>query len=153
MDEKTVTVKYTLSAPPEQVFQAWVQPDLLKQWWCTPGFVFKNIMIDARPAGTYRFEVGAPDADASNACIVEGNFLEVTPGHKLAYTWAMRAPGLEVSDTCVTITLEAHGNYTELTLVHAGLKEPEVYELHRTDWPIVLCNLEELLQRQAQISL
>jgi len=152
MEQPVVEVKCTLSAPPEQVFQAWVQPDMLTQWWCTPGFVFKNISIDAKPSGTYRFELGAPDADASNACIMEGRFQDVIPGKKLSYSWDMRAPGLEVSDTCVTITLDGRGNQTELTLTHSGFASPEVYELHRTDWPIVLCNLEELLQRQTQIS-
>lgn len=153
MEHSVVEVTCTLSAPPEQVFQAWVQPEVLTQWWCTPGFVFKNIAIDAKPLGTYRFEVGAPEADSSNACIVEGCFLEVIPGHKLIYSWAMRTPGLEVSDTCVSITMEAVGNQTELTLTHSGFSDPDIYELHRTDWPIVLCNLEELLQRETQISL
>jgi uncharacterized protein YndB with AHSA1/START domain len=50
-----VTIVRTFDAPPEQVWQAWVDPQQVAQWWGPDGFEtpLDSIVIDLRPGGRY----------------------------------------------------------------------------------------------------
>ena len=70
-------------ALPEQVFQAWTQPQLLTQWWGPHHFSNHDCKIDLKAGGQWGIVMRAPDGK-DYPCV--GFYLEVSPPHKLVWT-------------------------------------------------------------------
>lgn len=47
-------------APPESVFEAWTNPDLLKIWWGPKDFTNTFEVFEPKPGGTWRFVMHGP---------------------------------------------------------------------------------------------
>ncbi len=54
---KEVVVSRLIDAPRERVFDAWVNPSKLAQWWGPHGFVNPRCEIDPRPGGRIYIEM------------------------------------------------------------------------------------------------
>jgi uncharacterized protein YndB with AHSA1/START domain len=54
-EQRTVCFERILSASPEEVFDAWTQPEQMTQWWDPTGAPLVSCSIDLKPKGTFRF--------------------------------------------------------------------------------------------------
>jgi len=54
---KEVVVSRLISAPRERVFDAWIKPEKLAQWWGPNGFTNPRCEIDPRPGGRIYIEM------------------------------------------------------------------------------------------------
>src|SRR5690242_8965635 len=72
-------------ASPEALFRAWTEPSALREWWCPPGWISRNIAIDLRVGGVYRIAM-APLGGGGLVAVI-GEFIEVKPPERLVYTW------------------------------------------------------------------
>jgi uncharacterized protein YndB with AHSA1/START domain len=54
---KEVVVSRLIAAPRERVFDAWIKPEKLAQWWGPNGFTNPRCEIDARPGGKIYIEM------------------------------------------------------------------------------------------------
>lgn len=59
--ELAITSTRIFSFPIEQVYEAWTNPDLLKQWWGPAGFTNTFHEFDLRPGGQWRFTMHGPE--------------------------------------------------------------------------------------------
>jgi uncharacterized protein YndB with AHSA1/START domain/DNA-binding transcriptional ArsR family regulator len=50
-DGRTFTFERTLTAPPDVVWQHWVEPDLLRSWWAPPSMTIADCVIEPKPDG------------------------------------------------------------------------------------------------------
>ncbi len=94
-------------APRELVWQVWTDPKHVPQWWGPNGFRTTIHQMDVRPGGRWNFIMHGPDGrDYDNKNI----FAEVTKPERLVYD--------HVSEPKhhVTVTFEAEGNKTRLTM-------------------------------------
>ena len=80
-----IHVRHTFAAQRERVFRAWTDPQVLKRWWCPPGWAPGEMQIDLRVGGAYRIGMRRLRSDA--AVYVNGRFLEVNRPERLVYTW------------------------------------------------------------------
>ncbi|MDD9270797.1 SRPBCC family protein [Paenibacillus sp. GCM10023248] len=81
--------------PREQVFQAWVNPEQLVQWWGPQGFTNTFHECDMRPGGTWRFVMHGPDGkDYPN----HSEFVEIVPNERIVIQH-MSAPEFQVTAT------------------------------------------------------
>ena len=62
-----LVIQRTLKAAPERVFDAFTDPDQLKQWWWPKGFVCPAAEVDLRVGGTYRLAMEWPDVTPAEA--------------------------------------------------------------------------------------
>jgi uncharacterized protein YndB with AHSA1/START domain len=106
--DREVVVTRTFNAPARIVFEAWVTPELFKQWWVpkSMGMVLRSCEMDVRVGGRYRLEF-EPDGMA-----FFGTYLEVTPHSRLA--WTNEEGGDDGSVT--TVTFEENAGKTLLVL-------------------------------------
>lgn len=106
-DRELVTTR-TFNGPARFVFDAWMKPELLKQWWTPKSFniTFVSCEIDARTGGTYRFVFTHPSSPGPMAFF--GRYLEVTPHSRIVWT---NEEGGE-SGSVTTLTLEERGGQT-----------------------------------------
>ena len=107
--DREVAVTRTFESPARVVFDAWVRPELFRQWWApkSMGATLSGCEIDARTGGGYRMTFG----EGSDSMTFFGRYLEVTPPSRLVWT------NEESDDAPVTtVTLEDQGESTSLVL-------------------------------------
>jgi uncharacterized protein YndB with AHSA1/START domain len=136
-----------LPAAPERVFRALTEPADIARWWGPQLFTTPAIELDLRVGGGYRFTMQPPEGDRFH---LSGEFAEISPPSRLAYTFRWDEPTPDDRETVVTLTARAVGEGTELTLLHTGFATTERLELHRGGWTDSLDKLFALLGPDAE---
>ena len=97
-----------LDAPRENVFRAWTEPDLLKQWFAPRPYTTPVAEIDPRTGGNSRIVMRGPDG---NEMEIFGVYLEVIPNEKIVSTDAYSSAWIPAAQPFMTmiITLEDAG--------------------------------------------
>jgi uncharacterized protein YndB with AHSA1/START domain len=135
----TVRVTRVLKATPEDVFQAWTDPRLLRQWLCLEPGVVGEVTCDPVVGGTYRL-VMVFDHGASE---VTGEYLEVDPPHRLVFTW--RTDRTAGQHTRVTVTIRRDGDLTAMTIIHDWLPSDTYRDSASWAWTNVVDRLDRIL--------
>lgn len=131
-------------APPEEVFDAWTNPEVLQRWWApTPTGSSPGCDIDLRVGGRYTLRMRAVEGGPVNS--VAGEFREIDRPRRLVYTWCWE-PGSGVDPglvTLVTVDFIELGGRTRVVLEHTGLASEESRRLHGEGWMGAFDNLGE----------
>ncbi len=128
----TLTLRWALDAPRERVFSALTEPAELATWWGPHGFTTLVTELDLRVGGGYQFSMQPPDGDLFH---LSGEFLEVDPPRHLVYTFRWEEPTPDDRDTVVTLSLDAVGDTTAVSLMQGGeFATEERLALHRRGW-------------------
>lgn len=127
-DRELVILRY-VEAPPEKLYRAWTQPDLLKQWFAPLPYTTPVADLDVRPGGSSLIIMRGPDGtDLPNP----GVYLEVVPNQKLVLTDAYTRAWEPSSKPFLTIllTFEDLGGRTRYTAraLHWTVGDREMHE-------------------------
>jgi uncharacterized protein YndB with AHSA1/START domain len=143
----SLRLERTLHAPRDRVFDAWVNPELLRRWWAAqPDWTSPAAEVDLRPGGRYRLSMQDPGSGAVHSVI--GEYLEVERPSRLVYTWSWEGdpPEMEGSaETLVTVDFHDEGGSTRVVLTHDGFATDRARDLHAEGWTGCLGNLERRL--------
>lgn len=137
-----IEVRRRFAATPEQVFDAWTEPEVLHEWWSAgPSHRPGRAEVDLRVGGTYRLSM--IDGDGVET-IMGGEYVEVLRPTRLAFTWRWEAGNDHTDGTTslVEIDFEEDGGATLVTLRHSGLVTTESIERHERGWNGCLDSLE-----------
>jgi uncharacterized protein YndB with AHSA1/START domain len=101
----TIRISREFDAPPEKVFKAWIDPDLIVQWIGPKGYDVRLDKWDARTGGSYRY---ASVQDGEEIAAFYGSFHEVRPNQRLVqtFTWEGMPDGVSLE----TMTFEDLGD-------------------------------------------
>ncbi len=140
-----------IRAPRQTVYDAWLDPEIRKRWWCASPEMKPGVCtIDPNPGGKYRVGMIAPDGKEH---IVVGEFIELQPPDKLVFTWTWETNPDFGGTSLVTIELfDATFNdepATELLLTHERLTKPLERSDHTTGWLGCLKSLGKFYADQA----
>lgn len=80
----TVTLHRVLKAPPQRVYQAFVEADALAKWLPPHGFTCKVAALDARVGGQFRMSFTHFASGHTHA--FGGEYLALEPGKRIRYT-------------------------------------------------------------------
>lgn len=133
-----IEIQRRLEAPAERVFQAWSEPEQMERWFFA-GHRASKVTNDFRVGGSYR--VAMIESDSGNDHTHSGIYKEIVPHRKIAFTWSNHL----VEDTLVTLTLEAKGEATLMTLRHDFFADEEKAVMHNLGWNGCLDHLETLI--------
>ena len=125
--EKTAAQPFVITrefaAPRELVWQAWTEPERLRQWFGPKGFTGTTVKLDLRPGGTLHSGLRSPDGQEMWGKWV---FREVRPPERLVWvhSFSDKDGGLTRHPFSPTWPLElltettfvAHGGKTVVTL-------------------------------------
>lgn len=81
--EFELVLERVFDAPPEKVFRAWTDPELLKQWFVPKPWKLAGVDQDIRAGGKANIVMADPDG---NEYPNLGVFLEVVPNRKIVTT-------------------------------------------------------------------
>jgi uncharacterized protein YndB with AHSA1/START domain len=146
-----VRLERTIPAPPERVYRAWLDPELLSLWMAPGAVRVTRAEVDERVGGRFRIWQAGPDGDVGG---FEAELLELVPDERIVFRWGFVGPDRLAGptfDSLLTITLrEAPDGGTELTLVHErldALREalPDVADNVGRGWELALDKLEEAI--------
>ena len=117
-NEAGFTFTRVFDATPQQVWQAWTDPDKAAQWWHPRGLTTprSSVTIDAKPGGTYEYTM--VDDLSGEEHPTGGTYREVIENKQLIFTWG--TPG-DVHAPVVTVTIEDLGELTRMTFAIAGV--------------------------------
>jgi uncharacterized protein YndB with AHSA1/START domain len=142
--ELALHMKRVLPAPRPLVFRACTEPDELAKWWGPSGFTTPSIELDLRVGGSYRIAMQPPSGDLFH---LSGEFREVDPPARVAYTFRWEPPDPDDQETVVTLSFEGLGDSTELELTQRAFATEERRALHDQGWTESLERLQELMSR------
>lgn len=132
---ETLSLDFDLSHPPEKVWRALTEPELLSEW------LLPVVELRLEPGATFMFRTQAyPGWDGTVSCRV----LEIEPHRTLRYEW--NVPFLE---TVVTFTLAPTESGTRLSIVQTGFGPQQKREFGgaRYGWTMMGGRLTDLLAR------
>ncbi|WP_309086088.1 SRPBCC family protein [Chelativorans sp.] len=82
-EERELVLTRLFDAPPEKVYRAWTDPEIMKRWFVPRPWTMASAELDVRPGGSSRIVMRDPDGkDYPNA----GVYLEVVENEKLVFT-------------------------------------------------------------------
>ena len=138
----SLELRRVLPAAPSVVFAAFADPALLAKWWGPNGFTIPALEFDPRVGGGYRIEMQPPDGEAFH---LKGEFREVDPPARLAFTFAWAPPDPDDVETEVGLSFSGQGDSTEVDLTQGAFKTEERLALHRAGWTESFDRLERLI--------
>jgi uncharacterized protein YndB with AHSA1/START domain len=140
--ELSLEIERLLPAAWAVVFRALSAPNVLAKWWGPEGFTVPSLEFDPRVGASYRIEMQPPAGDPFN---LTGEFREVDPPARLAYTFAWDPPDPDDVETVVELWFRDLGQSTQVLLTQGPFKTEARRELHRNGWTESLDKLEPLI--------
>lgn len=141
-DRPQVTVTKEFDTAPEEVFDAWLDIEMLGKWMVGPEVRDEEIVeleTDPRVGGTFSFVVRRDD-DVLNHL---GTYLEIERPGRLVFTWGIESESEDESVVAVEIVTTDSG--CRLTLTHTlDPKWAEYADRTREGWSHMLDKLKEI---------
>lgn len=138
--ELDLVLERVVDVPPEKVWRAWTEPELLKKWFTPAPWQTVECEVDLRPGGMFRTVMRSPEGKDMPEGV--GCFLEVIENKRLVWTAAL-GPGFRPvkpssskdTDDCndllftAIISLEPHGKGTKYVAI-AMHQDPSAVKRH-----------------------
>lgn len=138
MTDLTLTCRRTIAAPPEPLFNAWLDPTVMAQFMSPrPDMHVSEARADAVVGGRFFVNMVA-DRDLPHA----GEYREITPHSRLVFTW--EAPW-SAPNTEVTIDFNAVDGGTEIVLTQIRFMDEAARDSHSEGWTGILNKLANLM--------
>ncbi|MGA9315864.1 MAG: SRPBCC domain-containing protein [Solirubrobacteraceae bacterium] len=133
ISETGLRIERSFDASPDEVFDAWTSPEVLKRWWAVhPDGSTPVAEVDLRVGGRYRLSMDSPDGERHT---VGGEYSEVQRPSRLAYTWQWELDSGEAGHiSSVTVEFVQRGDHTDVVLEHTGLPDSESRDRHAQGW-------------------
>ncbi|MGB5346167.1 MAG: SRPBCC family protein [Woeseia sp.] len=139
----TVSLHRVLRAPPERVYQAFLDPQAMVKWLPPHGFTGEVLEMDARIGGRYRMSFTNFSTGSSHS--FGGTYTELVAGERICYTDKFDDPNL-AGEMQVTISLRAVACGTELEILQQGIPESIPVEFCYVGWQESLALLTQLVE-------
>ena len=142
--ETSLRVERTFDASPEDVFDAWTNPEVLRRWWRpNPAWSTPSPRSTCAWAGAIASRWKIPRTDQAPA---GGEYSEVSRPRRLVYSWQWEQDDGRLGHaSTVTVDFRADGELTTVLLEHSGLISAESRDSHTHGWAGIL----EMLQAHA----
>jgi len=139
MTDLTVNITKTVHAPIEQVFDAWLNPELLTRFVLpAPGMPQPEVENDPREGGRFTIIMHVGDDHIPHT----GSYLELDRPHRLRFSW--ESP-YSTDDSTVTLDFtEIDSATTRVELTHVKFLHEEARSDHEGGWGNILDRLNEL---------
>lgn len=140
----------TIDASPDDVFAAWITPELIEQWWGPEGFSTCVIELQPTVGGHFVFEMRAP---SGSTCEMTGTYTKIDRPRLLSFEVQNHCnldlpqgvqPQLEPS--IVTVVFTRVGRRTQVVVRHQSLA-PNYAWLAIASWLSALNKLATFVDR------
>jgi uncharacterized protein YndB with AHSA1/START domain len=141
--KNTVNLHRVITAKPEKIYRAFLEPDAMARWLPPNGFTGKVHHLDAKVGG--KFKMSFTNFTTGSTIGFGGEYLELVPNERLRYTDVFDDPNLP-GEIQVTVTLKKVSVGTEITIVQEGIPDVIPLEACYLGWQESLRNLARLVE-------
>lgn len=136
----TITVSRTIAAPPQRIFDAWLDPAALAHWMrpCSGIPTLASVTVDAREGGTFEIVMPTPSGPVRHT----GVYQTIDAPRCLSFTWNSVHAGQH--DSLVTVEFRPDGKATEVIITHERLHD-DALSGHTAGWTTLLESLANRL--------
>jgi uncharacterized protein YndB with AHSA1/START domain len=143
---ETLLLERTFKAPPQAVFDAWTDEEVLRRWfhanraWETP-----EATVDVRVGGALRLVMRDPSDGETHGAT--GTYTEVDPPRRLAFTWTWDHDSKgDALESLIEIDFKDLGDgSTAVRFTHSGLRDEPSARDHEKGWAASFDNLDAAL--------
>lgn len=152
---KKMIIKRTFNAPVEEVWDAWTNPDVLKDWWSPAGMRNAHLSVELTEGGRFRY---CFKDKGSKEYWGRGEYKTINPPHYLAYIDSFTdaqgndvapshygMPGDELLLGLVEVELTGQEENTHLIITMDNPYEESMTADMETGWNSMLDKLDEIL--------
>ncbi|WP_028602982.1 SRPBCC family protein [Ottowia thiooxydans] len=139
----TIRLHRVITAKPEKLFRAFVEPDAIASWLPPFGFTCTVHELDATVGGKHRMSFRNFTTGHSHS--FGGTYLEFTPGQRLVYTDKFDDPNMP-GEMTVTVELKAVLVGTEMNIEQKGIPDFIPPEACYLGWQESLRKLAKLVE-------
>jgi uncharacterized protein YndB with AHSA1/START domain len=115
----TFVIERNYEAPPAAVWAAFADPDIKRQWFQNPDFIYYNTAEDFRVGGVVanrgRFGADGPLSE------FRSTYTDIVDQQRIVYTYDMWLDGAHASTSLTTIIFEPDDAGTSLTFTEQGV--------------------------------
>ena len=146
MNDLTLTVSKTIHAPIENVFDAWLDPEMLKQLILPmPGMPQPEVDNDPQQGGSFTIIMHVGEDKIPHS----GQYLEVSRPNRLVFSWL--SP-FSIDGSTVTIDFsEIDDGTTNVQLTHVKFIDEEARSDHESGWTNILETLNDILSMSVAV--
>jgi uncharacterized protein YndB with AHSA1/START domain len=129
----SLTREINIAASPETVYACLTDPGRIVKWFG------RRVDADPRIGGRIIVEI-------NDTATMSGEFLELVPNERVAFTfgWEQHHHEVPPGSTTVTFELTPKGDHTTVKFTHAGLPTQELVQKHGEGWDHYFARLETL---------
>ena len=140
--DPVVIVRRVLPAPPDIVYDEWLDPVGMIEWMCPRPARAVKISLEPSVGGSLRIDI----EDGGSSLYVSGHYVELDRPRRLRFTWSCSAWADPTVQSVVTVTLANHGTAeTMMTIEHEQLP-PEEMNSHQHGWAAIAVQLEDTVR-------
>lgn len=143
-------VTHHFKAPAERVFDAWLDPTMVRSWMSLPSPVLgtmdvRRIEIDARVGGRFTFS----DMRKGGEAVHWGFYREIDRPRRLVFSWFTSEEEEEEDSSVVTLTIEPTEEGCVATIVHSMNEQwAEYVKQTEKGWDSLLSQIDSFYQGQ-----
>jgi uncharacterized protein YndB with AHSA1/START domain len=141
----TIRLHRVLTATPERVYRAFLDPDAKVKWLPPNGFTAKVHHSDVRVGGSYKMSFTNFTTGKSHS--FGGQYVELTPHERIRYTDKFDDPNLPGA-MHVTVTLKKVLVGTEINITQEGIPDAIPAEACYLGWQQSLVLLAKLVEAE-----
>ncbi len=138
-------VRRLLPAPPEAVYDEWLDPGALADWMCPRPARCRNVESEPHVGGRLRIDIEDGDAEF----YVSGQYLVLDRPSRLSFSWTCSTWPDPTARSVVTVLLEARGNGQTLMTIEHALLPPGLVDQHARGWQAIAGQLAAALPTPA----
>ena len=139
MTDLTLTVERTIKAAQADVFNAWLNPEMLRKFMMpAAGMSVPKASNDPKEGGRFEIIMSAGENEIPHG----GTYREIKPHERIVFTW--ESP-FSVDDSTVTLTFDPTDDGTHVTLTHIRFADEQTRDNHQGGWVGILETLDATL--------
>lgn len=121
----------TFDAPRDLVFQSWIEPEGLTEWFATNEFVVTSCIADVQVGGKWRIEFRST---LGRTYSEYGEYREISPPERLVFTLTQEEAGGRGPETLITVMLEEKDGKTQMTFHQTGFDSTKRRDANVEGW-------------------
>jgi uncharacterized protein YndB with AHSA1/START domain len=136
-----VRIERTFAASPEDVFDAWTSPEVMRRWFhCAPDWDTPDAEVDLRVGGNVRVVMRRPDGTEAEA---QGEYTLIDRPHRLVMTWTFGDD--RSNEQLIELFFSESEGSTTVLMVNSGISTDERRDAQDWGWQGCFDELERIL--------